>query len=139
MRSWSVALLVLVGSSMMTSGVSATPQTVGDLIAACDSQDALTQQEQCHQVFLKMYGAALETELSWYRGPRHRFCLPALPSAPVDQQKGKQILIAAAAEYEAKVLAYLRGQPTMRDEATVRGLTDATLAVYACQDGQSGG
>ena len=117
-------MVALSGILLSGSAESARPPTIGDLIAACESNDPTVQQEECHQAFQKMYGAALMSDSGLRRPDGYVSCLPKF--------RERSEIPTAAAEFESKLLAYLRSRPDMRGKPLVRGLTDATLAVYTC-------
>jgi hypothetical protein len=140
MRYWSGALLVALSAALFSgSAESALPQTIGDLITACDSSDANVRQDECHQVFKKMYGTTLMSESGLRRPDGYVSCLPKFPDRIEDEAQAQKAMQVAAAEFESKLLAYLRGRPDVRGKQLVQGLVDAIFAVYTCLAPANGG
>src|SRR3569832_1023493 len=120
MKAWlGASCAVLLAALVSRPADGAPPQTIDDLIAACGSNERDVQEQQCSQVFQKMYGTALMSETGLGRPDHYVSCLPKLPDRIEGEAQAREAILAAAAEFETKLLAYLRAHPEMRTKHLV--------------------
>lgn len=95
--------------------------TVADVISACDSKDRTTRREKCDRVFAGTLLVAFQTG---FGSGDSRLC--GFHPNPSDELKG-------LADFEEKMLAWMRAHPEMQQKRFLEGSFDAFLGAYACQ------